>query len=355
MKITSGKLETAQKVVVYGPEGIGKSTFASQFPEPLFIDTEGSTKHMDVKRFDAPSSWTMLLQQIEYVKKTPGLCKTLVIDTADWAEQLATQHICAKANKLSIEDFGYGKGYTYLAEEFGKMLNLLNDVIDCGINVCVTAHAKMRKFEQPDEMGAYDRWELKLQKNTAPLLKEWSDMLLFATYKTFVVKDENNKAKAQGGRRTMYTQHHPCWDAKNRHGLPNEVAFSYDSIASCIAQESEVAPVQPKSDIASQPVITPSATETTKTSETTKSTEITQSPPVESPPEPNNELPKALLDLMAADNVTEDEIQLAVSLKGYYTALTPVAKYDPGFIQGVLIGAWPQVLAEIKSTRNVPF
>ena len=88
MQITRGKIKSAQKVVVYGPEGIGKSTFAAQFPEPLFIDTEGSTRHMDVARLPKPSSFTMLMEQIRYAKANPGLCKTLVIDTADWAEQL---------------------------------------------------------------------------------------------------------------------------------------------------------------------------------------------------------------------------------------------------------------------------
>lgn len=47
---------------------------------------------------------------------------------------------------------------------------------------CICAECMMRKFEQPDEMGAYDRWELKLQKKTAALVKEWADLLLFANY-----------------------------------------------------------------------------------------------------------------------------------------------------------------------------
>lgn len=47
----------------------------------------------------------------------------------------------------------------------------------------------MRKFEQPDEIGSYDRWEMKLTKNVAPLVKEWADMVLFANYKTFVVAE----------------------------------------------------------------------------------------------------------------------------------------------------------------------
>lgn len=232
MKIIRGKLSGARKVCVYGPEGIGKSTFASHFPDPVFIDTEGSTKDMDVARMEAPSSWQMLMEQVKYVKAHPETCRTLVIDTADWAEMLCTEAVCARSQKSGIEDFGYGKGYVYLTEEFGRLLNLLQELVDIGIHVVINAHAKMRKFEQPDEMGAYDRWELKLQKQTAPLLKEWADMVLFANYKTIVVNvdgqgAQKGKNKAQGGKRVMYTSHHPCWDAKNRYELPEELPFDY--------------------------------------------------------------------------------------------------------------------------------
>ena len=106
LNITRGIVKKPQKIVIYGPEGIGKSTFASQFPDPLFIDTEGSTNHMDVDRLARPSSWTMLLDNVREIKNTPGCCKTLVIDTIDWAEQLCVAHICATYNKKGIEDFG---------------------------------------------------------------------------------------------------------------------------------------------------------------------------------------------------------------------------------------------------------
>lgn len=95
----------------------------------------------------------------------------------------------------------------------------------------VIAHAQMRKFEQPDEMGAYDRWELKLQKKVAPLLKEWADMVLFLNYKTKLIRsDKTNSVKARGGERVIYASHNPCWDAKNRHGLPDEFALSYEPL-----------------------------------------------------------------------------------------------------------------------------
>ena len=239
IRIFSGRMPGGLKCVVYGPEGIGKTTFASHFPDPVFIDTEGSTKHMDVQRTERPQSWAELMSQVQFFAEHPDRCGTLVIDTADWAEQLCMDAVCRKYEKKGIEDFGYGKGYVYLREEFGKLLNLLESIAEKGINTVVTAHARMRKFEQPDELGAYDRWELKLDKNTAPLVKEWADMVLFANYKTVVVNVDGQgalkgKNKAQGGKRVMYTAHNPCWDAKNRQGLPEEMPFDYAGIAAVV-------------------------------------------------------------------------------------------------------------------------
>ena len=239
MKIIRGKTSKATKVVIYGPEGIGKSTLASQFPEPLFIDTEGSTARMDVARLERPATWAELERQIKAVKAEPDCCKTLVIDTADWAERLCIAEVCSEKRVGGIEDIGYGKGYTYAKEKFSRALTLLSDLAASGINVVVTAHAMMRKFEQPDEMGAYDRWELKLSKQCAPMLKEWADMVLFCNYKTTVVKTETGARKAKGGQRIMYTTHNACWDAKNRDGLPDELPMEYASIKKAIEFEPE--------------------------------------------------------------------------------------------------------------------
>ena len=229
--ITKGKVETAKKIVIYGPEGIGKSTLASRFPVPVFIDTEGSTKELDVARYPTPESWHDIIIDVKDCA-AGAPCKTLVIDTADWAEQFCAKATCEKAGVGGIEDFGYGKGYVYLAENFGVLLKACDKCIEAGINVVFTAHAMMRKFEQPDEMGAYDRWEMKLSKKVAPLLKEWADMVLFCNYKTDVITDQNTKSKkATGGKRVMYATHHPCWDAKNRYGLPDQMTMSYDEIA----------------------------------------------------------------------------------------------------------------------------
>lgn len=366
MELIRGPIRGAQKICLYGVEGIGKSYFASKFPNPVFIDTEGSTKHMDVARLPNPSSWTMLLEEVKYVKANPTICDTLIIDTADWAEQLCMNEICSKSHKTGIEDFGYGKGYVYLAEEFGRLLNALTELIGLGINVVLAAHATMRKFEQPDEMGAYDRWEMKLQKKTAPMVKEWADMVLFANYKTYVINVDGQGAtkgtnKVQGGQRVMYTTHHPCWDAKNRHDLLEELPFDYCEIAHCIPVRGTAAPQD-------QPKQTPPPPEPPKHEpkpEPPKSEPHKPELPLTKPeqadwsdiakkPEPN--LPRALLDLAKTNNVTVEEIQRAVASRGYYPADTPIENYDPDFINGVLVGAWPQMFQVIQDIRDeIPF
>ncbi len=377
MQITKGKRARAQKVVVYGPEGIGKSTFAAQFPEPLFIDTEGSTDNMDVSRLDKPSSYTMLKNEIALVKANPTVCKTLVIDTIDWAESLIVDDICALHQKKGIEDFGYGNGYVYVKEELGRFLNSLSELVDLGINIVLTAHAQIRKFEQPDEMGSYDRWELKLGKKTssqtAPLVKEWADMVLFANYKTVVMTADNKKKKATGGQRVLYTQHHPAWDAKNRHGLPEEMPFDYAGIAHIFNQAQPQPTPQPQpQQTAPEPAPQAPAQEQTPTAEPAPQVQpqaqetpqqpsqapesLTQPAPERQPyQEPNLALPQALRDLMIQNQVTELEVQKAVAQKGYYPEDTPVIMYDPGFIDGVLIGAWDQVFSMIKDNRILPF
>lgn len=379
MEIIRGKIPCAKKTVVYGPEGIGKSTFAARFPDPLFIDTEGSTKDMDVARTPAPSSWTMLKEQIDYVISHPEICRTLVIDTVDWAEQMCVEDICSRHHKHGIEDFGYGNGYVYVKEEFGRFLNLLEDVVSKGINVVLTAHAQMRKFEQPDELGAYDRYEMKLGKKTSsqttPLVKEWADMVLFANYKTYSVATDKDgkKHKAQGGKRVMYTQHHPCWDAKNRYGLPEEVDFDYSVIATIIEQ-SGIAPVQPAVSAPAEKTEVPAAVEGTQMTipgtENVKTIiqaaepepDKPETPPPMNPPAASEKLderiPASLRDLMAANNVSEWDIQEVVAARGYYPSDTPIWNYDSDFISGVLVAAWEQVygmVTEMWKKAEIPF
>jgi hypothetical protein len=418
IKVTRGIVPRAKKVVVYGPEGIGKSTFAAQFPDAIIIDVEGSTASMDVARIE-PKSWSELLSNVKDI--TAGLvdvpCRTLVIDTADWAETLCTASVCAQNHWDSLSSPSYGTGYRVAWEEFGKLMNELSTTVDKGINVVVTAHAAMRKFEQPDEAGSYDRWEMKLQNspkaNIAAMVKEWADMVLFVNYKTIVSdKDKQGKGKAQGGRRVMYTEHHPCWDAKNRYGLPAMMDFTYEGIRQII--EGQGAPQStPQTAPAPMPAPTPApalapATPKVETAKSdmyymrgdefikvakgeavpdlTGAVKITKrefdakkalnAPHEEVKPEPakapekpaevvkaikesiDPAIPEKVRRLMEQYSTTEWDIQNVVSMKGYMPYDMPVKDYPMDFVEGWLIpyfGKVAEMAEQIKDKAEIPF
>lgn len=391
MNIIRGKIPSAKKTLIYGAEGIGKTTFASHFPDPLFIDVEGSSKEYDVARTDTPSSWSHLKMLVSQVAKERP-CRTLVIDTADWAEKMCSKAVCDAHNWENITDPGYGNGYSYLYNEFGSLLNLLDDVIKAGIHVVVTAHGALRKFEQPDERGAYDRWALKLldtpKCSIAHMVMEWADMVLFANYKTIVVTDsKTKKAKAQGGQRVMYTTHHSCWDAKNRYGLPEEVPFSYESIRHVIEGNTPTAdiekpaaetqrsaagkqqtpePKQTEKDLQRVGVPTPDPDPLQQKSAPEPEKKKTEAPPENAnaesiKEEPDIRIPKALRDLMIQDNILEWDIENFVESKGFVPYGTKIWEYEtvrPGIVNGLFVAQWQKVRDQIRQMRKdqeIPF
>ncbi|HFI0698663.1 TPA: ATP-binding protein [Streptococcus suis] len=352
MQITKGKRARAQRVVIYGPEGIGKSSLAAQFPNPLFIDTEGSTDNMDVARADKPTSWTMLMNHIAFVKANPTICQTLVIDTIDWAEALALQYICAQHNKSGIEDFGWGAGYTYLIEEIGRLLDRLQELVELGINVVLTAHAQVKKFTKPDELGGYDRYELKLsnkktETNVSAKVKEWADMVLFLNYKTFIVTDDKTKKqKAQGGQRVMQTTHSPSWDAKNRHNLPEELPMDFAGIAHIFATQTQAQPTSVQEKSAHEPAHAVQEQVLTQPTQPAPTSDIS---PL---------IPQSLRDLMIGSKVTQDEVLQATYVNGIYPLGTQVEAIDAGYWE-YMVTVWDKVLnvinTKVRTNPEMPF
>lgn len=365
MNITRGIIKSAQRVVISGVPGIGKSTFASHAPNALVIDTEGSTKQLDVARFDEPTNWTILMEEVDAVINNPSLCDTLIIDTIDWAEKLAANQVIFTNKWKSIEDGAYGSGYKKVHEVMGKLLDKLSLVVSKGVNVFLVAHAALRKVEQPDEMGSYDRWELKLQNsprcNIAAMVNEWADMVLFANYKTMIVTDDKTKkGKGVGGQRVMYTTYRPAWNAKNRFGLPDECPFDYSVIAPYIPSKQQ--PVPQAFSPMVQPPEAPPMQEVPKAQ---------PAPPVASAPAPapapapvieptNYPTPEhsQLYALMREIEATESEVAECIEQLGFYPvgSNVPITAYPPEFVAGYIIPEWNIVKDMILKIReDLPF
>ena len=228
------------KGILYGVEGIGKTTFAARWPKPLFIDVENGSWQLDVSRV-VPGSYAEFKNIIQQIAEDPQGFQTLVIDSADWLETMMIKHICMEAGINSIEKYekGYGKGWTKLAEDWATLLDHLDRIrFKKRLNVLFISHARIKRYEPADDTG-HDRYTLTMAEKSADVLKKWSDLTLFVKYDTFTV-EEDGKVKVKGGdKRVMYSKFHPCWDAKNRYGLPDKMPFEFDQIAGIFQRNPE--------------------------------------------------------------------------------------------------------------------
>lgn len=339
MNITRGIVQRAVKSCIYGVEGIGKSTFASKFPKPLFLDLDKGTARLDVDRIEDISTWSDLMKMVQdfaYMENNPY--ETLIIDTADAAARLCEKHVIQTRaqGKTSIEDIPYGKGYKMLAEEFSTLLIWLEVLIEKGFNVVILAHAMMKTITKPDDDGQYDHWELKLPGNTSnkigPLVKEWADLLLFADFKTIIVTD-GLKKKARGGKRLMYASHTPFADAKNRFGLPDQMPFDYTEIEKIIPRRGETKRIEDDKP--------PVKKQSRKKGESRASDKE------------KDKAISALRLLMADSDISEERVRDAVTLAGKYPEGTKIDEYDLPFIQEELIAKWEKFSQFVN--ENIPF
>jgi hypothetical protein len=228
--IKSGLIPRAQRITIYGPHGIGKSTLASQFPEPIFIDTEEGTSHLAVNRI-VVSDYGSLCRALDELRVTDLPCQTVIIDTIDRVELFLRAEVCREHRIAGMEALAYGKAWVFLAEKFTEFITrYLDPLIAAGIHVVIVGHSNIKRVQYPG-LDGFDRWELRLYLQCANRLKEWSDAVLFLNFKTRVVENEG-KPKAMGGKqRSIYTQHDATYDAKVRIDLPEVVPCTFEAIA----------------------------------------------------------------------------------------------------------------------------
>jgi hypothetical protein len=239
----TGLVEVPDRVLLYGTEGIGKSTFAAKAPKPIFITPErDGTARIDTARFPAPDSWADIIDSIDALVSDEHDYQTVVIDTLDAAEAMAWRFICERDKKSGIEDYGYGKGYVAALDEWRVFLARLERLRRAKqMGVILIAHSWIKPFKNP-EGDDFDRYEMKLHPKAGGLLREWCDAVLFANYEILTVK-ESEKAKAKGvttGERIVHTRRTHAFDAKNRYGLPETLPLDYEAFTTAVQSAEQV-------------------------------------------------------------------------------------------------------------------
>lgn len=226
----------APRIMVYGVEGIGKSTFAAGSPNPIFILTEDGLGSLDVAHFPLAQSFADVLDALSSLYTEQHDYQTVALDSLDWLETMIWRDI---ESKHDAKDLAYGKGAVIAADKWREVLDGFNALRnDKGMSVILIAHTTIKRFDSP-ETEPYDRYQPKLQDRSNALIREWCDAVLFANYKTIVKKDDVgfNKSVARGistGERLLYTTERPAYMAKNRYSLPDSIPLSWEAFTSSI-------------------------------------------------------------------------------------------------------------------------
>ena len=245
--IQTGRENKPPRLMIYGQEGVGKSTLGASAPDAIFVQTEDGLGEIDCRKFPLAQNLGDVIAALTALRDEDHEFRTVVIDSLDWLERLIFDEVCKEFGVRSIEkaDGGFGKGYVDALVHWRKVLSLLDELRNKrGMMVILLAHAKVERFEDP-ENTAYDRYAPRLHKHAASLISEWVDAVMFATKRMRVSKDGDARAiaspiGADGGERVLRTNGSPACIAKNRFGLPNEIPLSWDAFLQ--AYQNSVAP-----------------------------------------------------------------------------------------------------------------
>lgn len=233
--ITRGRLERPLRIMIYGVEGVGKSSFASHAPRVVFLGAEDGTTQLDVARFPEPHTWLEAIEAVDELAQSQHDYQTLAIDTLDWLEPLCWAHLYTTrrtktgARAQSIEDYGYGAGYKVALDVWRTFVAALERLRAArSMHVITIAHSTIKRLNNP-EGDDYDRYVPKLNEHAAGLFKEWSDVVLFARHET-LTHDTGGRTKGiSSGARIVQTEHSAAFDAKNRHDLPPRLPLDWDA------------------------------------------------------------------------------------------------------------------------------
>lgn len=246
--IQRGRATKPPRFLLYGVEGVGKSTFGAQAPRPIFVQCEDGLDEIDCERFPLAKSFDEVRQSIVGLRVAPHDYETAVVDSLDWLERLIWDRVCQDFQVKNIEkaDGGYARGYQHALGYWRDLVEQLSALRDeRGMAIILLAHSKIEKFEDP-ESQPYDRYSPRLHKHACALVCEWCDAVLFATRRIRTQTDEAGFNKKRtiaqpiggaGGERIIRPVGGPACIAKNRFGITGELPLSWAALVNAMTQQ----------------------------------------------------------------------------------------------------------------------
>ncbi len=241
LEIKSTLREVPIRAVIYGADGVGKSTLCAGAPGAVFIATEDGLDNIDARAIDPPETWSGILEAVDALTADDRV-GTIVIDSLDWAEQMLWTWLVAtrpdeKNRKVKdIEGYGYGKGYIAAAAEWRVLINALQRAGKAGKHVLLTAHAQRKGVKNPTGED-YEQMQIKLQERAAGLFREWVHVVAFAELDIATVTDKDDGNRTKGvftGRRILRTQPSAGYQGKSRLSLPAKIPLDWAAFAAAI-------------------------------------------------------------------------------------------------------------------------
>jgi hypothetical protein len=242
--VTRGKQWNPLRILIYGPDKVGKTSWAVGARPPLYnkgaddaivLQTESGAELIDVARFPLAETWDDVLGAVDELSTGEHKYSKLVVDSVDWLEGLARDYVCAKHGKSNLEAFGFGKGYSLVFDEMRTLLFKLERLrVDRKMHIIGVAHSAIRTFKNP-EGPDFDRYEAKLQAsnnaNVAGLWKEWPEYVLFANFEV-LTNDKDGKVKGvTSPSRYIGTRRTAAYDAGSRLAIPEKLPLDWATFA----------------------------------------------------------------------------------------------------------------------------
>jgi hypothetical protein len=225
------KVVDPPRILMYAPPKTGKTHFAAEFPNPVFIQTEdGTSGELELNTFGVMETFQEVLEAINALASEEHDFKTAVLDTIDALEPMIWKHVCDKNGWRTIKDPGYGDGYVAAAAEWQSLLKALDYLRRVKrMNIIMLGHSSVSKFDPPG-MESYNRYELRVHKRAADLLTDDCDAILFMNNRTEIQSEDVGFGKTRnhasgGGTRWIYSEFRPAHEAGNRYALEPEFPY----------------------------------------------------------------------------------------------------------------------------------